>query len=94
MWPETIGNLVSEVGQIWSPEPGAHSQKPIIGGHFRRCRGKISMRRTGWLGWEGFKPRDGELSANKGNCDPNLEIGGSRHSPIRKIFPNSIALKS
>ena len=94
MWPETIGNLVSEVGQIWSPEPGAHSQKPIIGGHFRRCTGQ-NLNAADWLaGVGGFKPRDGELSANKGKCDPNLEIGGSRHSPIRKIFPNSIALKS
>jgi hypothetical protein len=37
MWPETIGDFVSERAKSGAWRLAANSQKPAIGGHFWRC---------------------------------------------------------
>jgi hypothetical protein len=54
--PETIGDFSLELAKFGVWRPTADSQKPAIGGHFCITEGKISWRRTGWLGREVSNP--------------------------------------
>jgi hypothetical protein len=54
--PETIGYLTPAVAKFGTRRRSTESQKPAISGRFWPFLGKVSRRRTGWLGREDTHP--------------------------------------